>query len=460
MINDVTIDDYGDPYVLHNLEPSQFNRRITIKFCNNVPTVNLGPDISICLGDTVTLNPLVTNYAFPGTTFKWNTSTGLSDSTIISPLFFPQVTSTFTFTTTLLDGCSAADQVKIKVPIFIQSPVICNGSSFTVNGHSYTMPGDYIDTLSSAGGVCDSLIYTHLTVANNYTVSAVSTICLGDSILLGGAYQTQAGVYVDSLQSVFGCDSAVTTTLTVNPSYNMFSSSEICQGDSTLFMGTYYHASGTYTNTLQTVNGCDSSFTLQLLVRPTYSITTNLALCNGDSVLIFGQYRHLAGTYVDSLQTMYGCDSIRIVQLQMNSMYLQNVALEICSGDSILLEGAYQTQSGVYVDSLQSVFGCDSVLTTTLTVRPDFNLLFSLEICQGDSAYFLGSYHHTSGTYNQLFQSVFGCDSSVTYQLQVHPVYSTPINLTICRWRQYIDFWSIRTTIRNIYELHANGAWL
>lgn len=41
----------------------------------------------------------------------------------------------------------------------------------------------------------------------------------------------------------------------------------------------------------------------------------------------------------------------------------------ICAGDSILLAGAYQTEPGTYVDLLPAADGCDSVLSTVLTVK-------------------------------------------------------------------------------------------
>lgn len=47
---------------------------------------------------------------------------------------------------------------------------------------------------------------------------------------------------------------------------------------------------------------------------------------------------------------------------------LQNIS--ICQGDSIFLKGNYQTVAGVYIDSLQTIYGCDSILSTTLIVNP------------------------------------------------------------------------------------------
>ncbi len=42
------------------------------------------------------------------------------------------------------------------------------------------------------------------------------TICHGDSIMLGGEYQLEAGTFYDTLRAYTGCDSVITTVLTVN----------------------------------------------------------------------------------------------------------------------------------------------------------------------------------------------------------------------------------------------------
>lgn len=44
------------------------------------------------------------------------------------------------------------------------------------------------------------------------------------------------------------------------------------------------------------------------------------------------------------------------------------VNMSICDGDSILLEGSYQYTAGNYVDSLFTVEGCDSIITTNLSI--------------------------------------------------------------------------------------------
>ena len=47
------------------------------------------------------------------------------------------------------------------------------------------------------------------------------------------------------------------------------------------------------------------------------------------------------------------------------------IRFEYVAGDSALLAGSYQTVNGTHVDTLQSVAGCDSIITTVFTIRYD-----------------------------------------------------------------------------------------
>ena len=86
--------------------------------------------------------------------------------------------------------------------------------------------------------------------------------------------------------TVNGCDSIVTLNLTVNPTYNEVLNEAICMGENFLFEGNIYTASGTYTNRLTTIEGCDSIITLNLTVNPTYNEVLNEVICNGDSYMV------------------------------------------------------------------------------------------------------------------------------------------------------------------------------
>lgn len=66
--------------------------------------------------------------------------------------------------------------------------------------------------------LADTLTVGPVTI--NYTPvsgTALFSICHGDSVFIGGAWQQNAGVYMDIYQTALGCDSMIYSTLHVNP---------------------------------------------------------------------------------------------------------------------------------------------------------------------------------------------------------------------------------------------------
>ncbi|MBS1625748.1 MAG: T9SS type A sorting domain-containing protein, partial [Bacteroidetes bacterium] len=92
---------------------------------------------------------------------------------------------------------------------------ICAGSSYNFNGVILSAAGSYYDTLTAVSG-CDSIVTLNLMVNAVSAVTVFQTICSGDIYWFGGDSLSQAGVYRDSLQSIYGCDSIVTLFLIVH----------------------------------------------------------------------------------------------------------------------------------------------------------------------------------------------------------------------------------------------------
>ncbi|OFZ00066.1 MAG: hypothetical protein A3K10_05645 [Bacteroidetes bacterium RIFCSPLOWO2_12_FULL_31_6] len=266
------------------------------------------------------------------------------------------------------------------------SASICSGDSILLGGAYQTTAGVYSDTLTSYAGN-DSIVNTTLTIVSFLTTNLSEFICQGDSILLGGSYQTISGAYSDTLTSNFGCDSIVTTTLTVNPIYSIIQSAVICQGESILLGGIIQTTAGVYYDSLQTIAGCDSLVSTTLTVNPVYNLPQTASICQGENILLGGVLQTTAGIYYDSLQTTLGCDSLIETTLTVHPIYNLPVAESICIGDSIFLGGSFQSTGGIYYDSLQTVFGCDSIITTTLSINPlpNINAGIDVTICLGSS---------------------------------------------------------------------------
>ena len=196
-----------------------------------------------------------------------------------------------------------------------------------------------------------------------------SVMCNGDSIMLGGMYQFVAGSYYDTLIAVNGCDSIIRTTLAVNASYEFWNTVTLCSGDTVMVDSVFYTDAGTYYDSLQTAKGCDSVFVLELIVNANYETWDTTAICSGDSIMIGSAFYTDAGTYYDSMQTVEGCDSVFILELIVNANYEIWDTTAICSGDSIMIGSTFYSDAGTYYDSMQTVEGCDSILVTELKVN-------------------------------------------------------------------------------------------
>ena len=101
-------------------------------------------------------------------------------------------------------------------------------------------------------------------ISNNDITAA---ICQGETYTENGFNVSEAGVYTQNLQTINGCDSVVTLTLTVNPVYSFTIDATINQGETYHGNGFEVSEAGTYTQNLQTVNGCDSVIVLNLTVN-------------------------------------------------------------------------------------------------------------------------------------------------------------------------------------------------
>ncbi len=91
-------------------------------------------------------------------------------------------------------------------------------------------------------------------------------------------------------------------------------------------------------------------------------------VCAGDSAMIFGTYRTTAGVYYDTLTTSVGCDSVLSKELIVNTLITNTLGtIDFCEGDSVLVFGNFENAPGFYYDTLMSSAGCDSVIEQELT---------------------------------------------------------------------------------------------
>ncbi len=201
----------------------------------------------------------------------------------------------------------------------------------------------------------------NIIVSPSSTSSNPVSICTGQVYNFNGNTYSIAGTYHDTLQTALGCDSIVNTTLTFTPSPSaafQISATPDCndlcyQADYTgstpqsdmasiawdsgnsnssqlLEPSFCYAVSGLYIVHLSITNtqGCTSVQTdsLEVIAPPPGNIYPNLqSICAGEYYIVNGNNYSISGTYNDSLQTVYGCDSI--VQTILSVLPLPDVAI-------------------------------------------------------------------------------------------------------------------------------------
>jgi hypothetical protein len=156
-----------------------------------------------------------------------------------------------------------------------QNVAICYGENYQIGAQEFDQTGTYQVNLIRASG-CDSIVNLSLTVLPQNIYNQSATICAGEIFNVGTNQYNQSGLFTTTLQSVLGCDSLVITDLTVLTPIETQQSVEICSGESLQVGNTVYTESGTYTEIIQSVEGCDSTITTFLIVKDPIDLSIDL----------------------------------------------------------------------------------------------------------------------------------------------------------------------------------------
>lgn len=369
---------------------------------DSLPVVTVQPTfVEMCEG---TSDHIAIEATGTGITYQWQVNSGSGYTDLVDGASYMNVTTNdlyvisptlsmngYLYQCIVSGACSPADtSYEISLIVYptysiFTSATICQGDTFVFGGSNLTAPGFYSNTFSTINS-CDSLVYLSLNVNPAYYTTLSNTICDGDSVSINGNYETMAGVYTFVLSSSAGCDSTIDYTLNVNPSYYFYDTTTICSGDSALIFGVYESADSLYINSNSTVLGCDSVYSHLLILQLNYLMSEDIHICDGDSVMIGASYESSPGVYTTMYSSVFGCDSTVNSTLYVHYPDSTSQSITICSNDSVFIGGAYQNTPGVYTDSLNSVFGCDSTVTTTLFVNTSPNVVFDAVATVCDTA--------------------------------------------------------------------------
>ena len=348
---------------------------------------------------------------------------------------------TYSDTLQTINGCDSVIVLTLSVNPVATTPLsatTCSNEAYDFHGRDLTQAGTYSDTLQTING-CDSVIVLTLSVNPVATTPLSATICSNETYDFHGRDLTQAGTYSDTLQTINGCDSVIVLTLSVNHVATTPLSATICSNETYDFHGRDLTQAGTYSDTLQTINGCDSVIVLTLSVNPVATTPLSATICSNETYDFHGRDLTQAGTYSDTLQTINGCDSVIVLTLSVNPVYHDTINAEICEGSVYTENGFNVNEAGTYTQTLQTINGCDSIITLNLTVNSALTSIIDAEICEGTTYSENGFEHSEAGTYTQTLQTSNGCDSIVTLNLSMKPNSMTTFTATVCEGTVYTE---------------------
>ena len=340
---------------------------------------------AVCFGETThftstsTTNP--TGHDITG--YHWDFGDG-EESEERDPTHTYAAAGTYQVTHTVTTGRRCNDDVTYDVKV-LDMPV----PTATVNPSSVQYGG--VATLTADPGVPGSFTY-HWEPANmvtNPNSQTTQTVPIQVTTVFTVTITNTEGDCTDQTQvTVVMAGSDLTATATADQY-------EICENESTTLHANPMAGTGNYTfswspsNTLSSATSqnpvatpplgsntytctVNDGLTIQIvdvtiIVHPNKEIDNDAEICEGDTYNFYGQSLSTAGVYNHTLQTQYGCDSVVHLHLAINPVQQSEFTItsdEAC--DSYEWAGESYTTSGDYQRTFSNIHGCDSTVTMHL----------------------------------------------------------------------------------------------
>lgn len=290
-----------------------------------------------------------------------------------------------------------------------------------------TAPTTHVSQLASTSG-CDSIITSNVIVVPFLASTELQAVCANTTVVYpDGSSEVITGntTQISDLISASGCDSVVTTVVTVIPAFTSTENVMVCPNNSVTYPdGTIelITAPTSHVSSLTGILGCDSIVTTNVTLSQGYEEQLTVSVClNATYTFPNGDVQTIAAptTHTSTFATMDGCDSTIITTVSITPAPFVQETIEICLGDAYTFpDGVTQNaiRTGmVYTSFLPSATGCDSVIETTLSVATSQAADFSMHPTKlgpdnFDAEFFIAD--PQSGTYEW---SIFDNDSALLY---------------------------------------------
>lgn len=225
---------------------------------------------------------------------------------------------------------------------------------------------------------------------------------------------TKIGKFINPINGIYDLTANVNKCFTfsksfplnISPQTTITKNIQLCLGkEYTLPNGRKVNKAGTYRDTFTTRLGCDSIIITQLSYNDIPVNPINASVCgNKKYILPSGKEVSASGFYRDTSINTEGCLQITEVNLSVTNSLERSINKSICEGESYILpKGRIVQTAGIYRDTLKVVDGCDSIIIVNLEVneKPKVQIEYSkdIEVQEGDMLKLMAIVTNIKGEY-------------------------------------------------------------
>ena len=353
--------------------------------------------------------------------------------------------------------------VFFKQKIIITNTTNLSGcNTLTYKGNTYTSSIILRDTVKSFEGMDSIYNITNIDIDN--IVSTINNISLSgcNSILYNGKTYTTTTILKDTLKSIQGCDSIYNViNISVNPISATTNNINLSGCNKITYKGVTYFSSIILKDTLKSFQGCDSIYNIaNIVITPIVTSIHNIQLSGCSIVLYNGNTYSNSTTISDTIKSVQGCDSIyKVATIVITPIVASTHNIPLSGCNSVLYNGNTYTNSTIVRDTVKSYQGCDSIYNiANIVITPIVASTHNIPLSGCNSVLYNGNTYTNSTTIRDTIKSYQGCDSIYNVaNIVITPIVASTHNIPLSgcssvlyNGNTYTNSTTVRDTIKSI----------
>ncbi|MBK7761850.1 MAG: SprB repeat-containing protein [Bacteroidetes bacterium] len=328
---------------------------------------------------------------------------------------------TYTQTSLNTAGCLHTDTLELTITYSTSESLpitACNSYTWSANNITYTTSGTYTITSTNTAG-CVHTKYLVLTI--HPSVNTFNTIVECDTYTwpVNGLIYTASGNYTATTLSSQGCIDTSNLYLTINQSPTTITMATQCYSYNWPLTGVTYTTSGTYTYTQINAAGCVSTVLLNLTINQSTSTIDTVVSCDSYYWPVTNTTYYNNGTYTSTSINANGCIHYDTLTVIVDLSTTSSETVTECDNYVWVETGVMYTVSGTYTATSINALGCTHTKLLFLTINASTSSTQTAHGCDSYLWQVNGVTYYTNGNYTATTTNAAGCPHITTLNLSI-----------------------------------------